>query len=86
MGIDGDADATWAGEQFAIHSVLFSPLTGNHFFEELAPDFVRSPIWPPFKSDQIKMREKFMSLLYQIFSCMYVFLVVGTPYLSGNGL
>lgn len=62
------------------------PLTGIHLFEVLAPDSVRSPIWLPFKSDQIKMREKFTSLLHQTFSYGYLFLVAGTPYLSGNCL
>lgn len=60
--MDGYADATQAGEMFASHS-LIPPLTGIHLFEVLAPDFVRNPIWLPFKSDQIKMRGKLTSLL-----------------------
>lgn len=60
--MDGDADATQAGEMFASQFVI------PHLFEVLALDFVKSPIWLPFKSDKIKMREKFTSLLYQTFS------------------
>lgn len=67
-------------------TLLSLPLLVSASFEVLAPDFVRSPIWLPFKSDQIKMREKFTSLLYQTFSYGYLFLVAGTPYLSGNCL
>lgn len=83
MEMDGDADATQAGEMFASRSVI-PLLTSMHLFEVLAPDFVRSPIWLLFKSDQIKMREKFTSLLYQTVSYAYLFLVAGTLYLSGN--
>lgn len=87
--MDGDADATQAGKMFASLPVTLlppPPLFGIHLFEVLAPDSVRSPIWLPFKSDQIKMREKFTSLLHQTFSYGYLFLVAGTPYLSGNCL
>lgn len=70
--MDGDTDATGAGELFANHS-FFSPLTGIHFFKELAPDFVGSPIWPPFRSDQIKMREKFVFAIPDIILYVFVF-------------
>lgn len=82
---DGDTDATQARKMFASHSVI-PPLPGICLFEVLAPDFVQSPIWLPFKSDQKKMRETFPSLLYQPFSYGYLFLVAGTPCLSGNCL
>lgn len=48
---DGDTDATQARKMFASHSVI-PPLPGICLFEVLAPDFVQSPIWLPFKSDQ----------------------------------
>lgn len=83
--MDGNADATQARKMSTSHSVI-SPLTGICLLELLVPDFIRNPIWLPFKSDQIKMREKFTSLLYETFSYGHLFLVAGTLYLSGNCL
>lgn len=48
---DGDTDAAQARKMFASHSVI-PPLPGFCLFEVLAPDFVWSPIWLPFKSDK----------------------------------